>query len=114
MRFTVLVQLLTVVVCSAEATQKGIVLYGGTSGGMTAAVQASRLGHSVMILEPGKSIGGLTSGGLGATDIGNKDGMGGLSREFHRRVAGHYARDASWVHETREEFFTHRSKRTKQ
>ena len=73
------------------ASQYDIVIYGGNSGGIAAAVQASRLGKSVLIIEPGRHIGGLTAGGLGATDIGNKAAIGGISREFYRAVAEHYA-----------------------
>ncbi|MCM2373873.1 FAD-dependent oxidoreductase [Rhodopirellula sp. ICT_H3.1] len=89
-----------------------VVVYGGTSAGVVAAVQVARMNRSVVLLEPGRHIGGMTSGGLGATDIGNKDVIGGLSREFYRRVAKHYAQDSAWIHETREEFFANRSKRT--
>jgi hypothetical protein len=81
-----------------------VVVYGGTSGGIAAAVQAARMGKSVVLVEPGKHLGGLTSGGLGATDIGNKAAIGGISREFYRRVARHYAGDEAWVHQTREAF----------
>ena len=59
-----------------------IVVYGGTSAGVIAAVQAKKLGKSTIIIEQGNHLGGLTSGGLGATDIGNKAAIGGLSREF--------------------------------
>ena len=90
-----------------------VVIYGGTSAGIVAAVQVARMGKSVTLLVDGTHIGGLTAGGLGATDIGNKDVIGGLSREFYQRVATHYADDANWKYETREEFFNHRSKRTK-
>ena len=58
-----------------------------------AAVQAVRLGKSVVLLEPGLHLGGLTTGGLGATDIGNKGAIGGLSREFYHRIANSYALD---------------------
>ena len=54
-----------------------VVVYGGTSGGVVAAVQAARMGKSVVLIEPGRHLGGLTSGGLGATDIGNKQAIGG-------------------------------------
>ena len=90
-----------------------IIIYGGTGSGIMAAIQARRMNKSVILIEPQPYFGGMTSGGLGATDIGNKDVIGGLSREFYRRVAKHYAKDSSWVHETREEFFSERSKRTK-
>ena len=95
-----------------EASQADIIIYGGTSAGVTAAVQARRMGKSVIVVEPSSHIGGLTTGGLGATDIGNKNVIGGLSREFYQQVAQHYQKDESWVHETREHFFSNRSKRT--
>ena len=68
-----------------------VVVYGGTSGGVAAAVQTARMGKSVVVIEPGRHIGGLTSGGLGATDIGNKQAIGGISREFYQRVLKHYS-----------------------
>lgn len=93
--------------------QADIVVYGGTSAGIAASVQASRMGKSVILIEPSEHLGGLTTGGLGATDIGNKDVIGGISREFYERVAQHYLADEAWTHETRDEFFELRSKRTK-
>ena len=57
---------------SADETSVDVVVYGGTSAGVAAAVQVSRLGHSVILIEPGSHIGGLTSGGLGFTDSGDK------------------------------------------
>ena len=81
-----------------------VVVYGGTSGGVAAAVQAARLGKTVVLIEPGRHLGGLTSGGLGATDIGNKKAIGGLAREFYRRVRTHYAADAAWTWEQRSAF----------
>jgi hypothetical protein len=89
-----------------QAGDKGydIVVYGGTSGGISAAVQAARMGKTVVLLEPGKHLGGLTSGGLGATDIGNKKAIGGIAREFYQRIKKHYANDANWKYEKRSEF----------
>src|SRR2546429_4982672 len=84
--------------------QYDIVIYGGTSGGISAAVQAARMGKSVVLIEPGKHLGGLTSGGLGATDIGNKNAIGGVSREFYQRIKKHYADDAAWKFEKRADF----------
>ena len=84
-----------------------IVIYGGTSGGAAAAVQAARLGKSVVLLEPTKHLGGLTSGGLGATDIGNKAAIGGVSREFYQRVRKYYEDDANWKQEKRADFKGH-------
>ena len=76
-----------------------VAVYGGTSGGVAAAVQAARMGKSVVLIEPGKHLGGLTSGGLGATDIGNKGAIGGISREFYRRLGKHYGKDEAWTFE---------------
>jgi hypothetical protein len=73
-----------------------VVVYGGASGGIAAAVQAARMGKSVVLIEPGRHLGGLTSGGLGATDIGNKRAIGGVAREFYRRVYRHYAQPGAW------------------
>src|SRR4051812_46044092 len=81
-----------------------IVIYGATSGGISAAVQSARMGKSVVLIEPGKHLGGLTSGGLGATDIGNKKAIGGISREFYRRIRKHYDDEANWKYEKRGEY----------
>jgi len=81
-----------------------VVVYGGTSAGVIAAIQATKSGKQAILIEPGEHLGGLTSGGLGATDIGNKDAIGGLSREFYQRVNQHYnpdsdPLDAMWTFE---------------
>ncbi|MEO6741291.1 MAG: FAD-dependent oxidoreductase, partial [Chthoniobacteraceae bacterium] len=85
-----------------------IVVYGGTSGGLAAAIQSKRLGKSVVLIEPTKFLGGLTTGGLGATDIGNKKAIGGISREFYGRVFQHYADAGQWTRQTREDYFAKR------
>src|SRR5438477_9654691 len=81
-----------------------LVVYGGTSGGVATAVQARRMGKTAIVIEPGKHLGGLTSGGLGATDIGNKAAIGGVSREFYQRIKQHYASPANWKHEKPENY----------
>lgn len=91
-----------------ETVESDICVFGGTSAGITAAVQASRMGHSVVIIEPSAHLGGLTTGGLGATDIGNKAAIGGISREFYQRIARHYAQDRAWTLETRADYFARR------
>ena len=73
-----------------------ICVYGGNSGGVIAAIAAKRKGLSVVLLEPSRHLGGLTAGGLGLTDIGNKFAIGGLSREFYRRVGRHYGQSENW------------------
>src|SRR6266700_1057193 len=67
-----------------------VAVYGGTAGGVIAAVAAAREGKSVVLLEPGKHLGGMVSGGLGATDVGNPRAIGGYAREFFDRVHAHY------------------------
>ncbi|WP_438448072.1 FAD-dependent oxidoreductase [Gorillibacterium sp. sgz5001074] len=77
-----------------------MVIYGGTAAGITAAVQAKKMGKSVVVIEPSQRIGGLTTGGLGDTDVGMKEAIGGLSLEFYRRVARKYSQDgACWLFE---------------
>jgi hypothetical protein len=96
------------VVCDAlivRATDTAdIVIYGGTSSGIIAAFQAHRLGKSVVLIEPSNHIGGLTTGGLGATDIGNKSAIGGLARDFYHRIWQHYQSNAAWDRETRKKY----------
>ena len=81
-----------------------VVIYGGTSAGVAAAVQVHRMGKTALLIEPGKHLGGLTSGGLGATDIGNKQAIGGIAREFYRRVWEHYQREEAWQFQQRAEY----------
>lgn len=81
-----------------------IIVYGATGGGVSAAVEAGRLGKSVALIEPQKHIGGMTAGGLGATDIGAKTSVVGLAKEFYHRIWKHYQDPSTWVHETREEY----------
>ncbi len=81
-----------------------IVVYGGTSAGVAAAIQATRMNQTVVLIESGTHLGGLTSGGLGQTDIGNKNAIGGLSREFYQRVYQHYSGKDAWIYQKREEF----------
>ncbi|MCE9519949.1 MAG: FAD-dependent oxidoreductase, partial [Verrucomicrobia bacterium] len=96
---------LTAISTAFAAEVHDIVVYGGTSGGVAAAIQASRMGKTVVLIEPTKFLGGLTTGGLGATDIGNKRAIGGISREFYHRIYQYYADPAHWQQQTREEYF---------
>lgn len=73
-----------------------LVIYGGTSAGVSAAIQASRMGKTAVVIEPTNRIGGLTTGGLGQTDIGNKQAIGGISREFYQNVKKYYQQQESW------------------
>jgi FAD dependent oxidoreductase len=81
-----------------------LVVYGGTSAAVVAAVQATRMGKTVVIVSPDTHLGGLSSGGLGFTDTGNKAVIGGLSREFYQRVFAHYDRPEAWRWQSRAEY----------
>ena len=81
-----------------------VVIYGGTSAGITAAIETARLGKSVILIEPTNRLGGLTTGGLGQTDIGNKQVIGGISREFYQNIKKHYENSDNWVWQKRSEY----------
>jgi flavin-dependent dehydrogenase len=76
-----------------------VVIYGATGAGIAAAVQLARSGRQVSLLEFGNRVGGVSASGLGATDIGNKRAIGGIAREFYRRLGRHYGREESWTFE---------------
>lgn len=83
----------------AETITADVVVYGGSAGGVSAACTAARFGKTAVIAEFGKHIGGLTSGGLGQTDIGNKAAIGGFSRAFYQRLGKHYGKAEAWTFE---------------
>ncbi|MSU40352.1 MAG: FAD-dependent oxidoreductase [Pedosphaera sp.] len=96
-----------VAVCLAQisrAAELDVCVYGGTSGGVAAAVQARRMGRTVVLIEPTKRLGGLTTGGLGQTDIGNKAAIGGIAREFYQRIHAHYQKGTAWKWQARETY----------
>ncbi len=92
----------------AATTEYDLVVYGGTSGGVATAVQAARMGKTAVLVEPTQFLGGLTTGGLGATDIGNKRAIGGIAREFYGRIWQHYQKPESWKYQKREEYVNRR------
>ena len=76
-----------------------VLVYGGTSAGVIAAYTARMYGRSVLLVEPGRHLGGMTSGGLGQTDIGNKFAVTGLALDFYRRVGRVYGWFEAWQFE---------------
>jgi hypothetical protein len=80
-------------------TEVDICIYGGSSAGVIAAYTAARLNKKVLLIEPGRHLGGLTTGGLGYTDIGNKYAISGLSLDFYRRIGSHYGKLEQWIFE---------------
>ncbi len=83
----------------AAAHDDDVVVYGATAGGVVAAVAAAREGARVALLEPGRHLGGMTSGGLGRTDHGRRETIGGYSLEFYQRVGRHYGEPVTWYFE---------------
>ncbi|MEN2284395.1 FAD-dependent oxidoreductase [Algoriphagus sp. SE2] len=91
-----------------------IVIYGGTSAGVSAAIQASRMNKSVVLIEPSNRLGGLTTGGLGQTDIGNKQAIGGIAREFYQQIKRYYEQPENWIWQNRDEYVDGGQTRTKE
>jgi hypothetical protein len=89
-----------------------VVVYGGTSAGIASAIQSSRMGKSVVLIEPGKRLGGLTTGGLGQTDIGNKHVVGGISREFYQNISKYYQAPENWKWQNRSDYIDEGQTRT--
>src|SRR5215813_2597499 len=88
----------TVALLTAQSSGRtfDLVVYGGTAGGVITAVAAAREGLNVALLEPGAHLGGMVSGGLGWTDYGRKEVIGGYSLEFFERVGRKYGRPIEW------------------
>src|SRR6187399_864160 len=86
-------------VFAQPAIQVDICIYGGTSAGVIAAYTAKMYGKKVLVIEPSRHLGGLSSGGLGYTDIGNKYAVTGLARDFYRRIGAHYGKLEQWIFE---------------
>ncbi|MBL9146708.1 MAG: FAD-dependent oxidoreductase [Verrucomicrobiaceae bacterium] len=103
MRFTLCLSLL-LSLSAVRAVDHDVVIYGGTCAAVTAAVQAKKMGKSVIIVSPDKHLGGLSSGGLGFTDTGNKATIGGLAREFYHRIYLHYQKPESWKQQKQSEY----------
>lgn len=86
------------------AQEADVIIYGGTSAAITAAVQVKQMGRSVIVVSPDEHLGGLSSGGLGFTDTGDKSVIGGLAREFYHRVYLHYQEPGAWQWQKKSEY----------
>ena len=111
--FTSLFLLFIIPDTAKSQTNYDVVIYGGTSAGIAAAIQCSRMGKSVLLIEPSRRVGGLTTGGLGQTDIGNKQAIGGISREFYQNIKKYYDDPSNWEWQTRDEYRDGGQTRTK-
>jgi hypothetical protein len=87
-----------------EIHEADVIVYGGTSAAIVAAVQIVRMQKSVIVVSPDAHIGGLTSGGLGWTDTGKKEVIGGIAREFYHRIWQHYQNDSAWRWQDQSEY----------
>jgi hypothetical protein len=114
--FTSILILVSLIALSTPTTYADqnydVVIYGGTSAGIAAALQTSRMGKSVILIEPYHRVGGLTSGGLGQTDIGNKSVIGGISREFYQNVRKYYDDSNNWKWQEKSEYMDSGQTRT--
>nr|WP_197355359.1 FAD-dependent oxidoreductase [Aureliella helgolandensis] len=88
----------------ANEQEFDVVIYGGSSAGIAAAVQVRKMGGTTIVTEPSRRIGGLTTGGLGQTDIGNKAAIGGLAREFYQRIRKYYDQPKHWKWQQKHEY----------
>lgn len=87
-----------------NTNEADVIIYGGTSSAVIAAVQVARMGKEVILVSPDKHLGGLTSSGLGWTDTGNKAVIGGLARNFYHRLYLHYQDESAWKWQERSEY----------
>lgn len=89
---------------SKDSYRADVIIYGGTSAAIVAAVEVTKSGKTVIVISPDKHIGGLSASGLGFTDTGNKSVIGGLSREFYHRIWQHYNAPAAWIWQKQGEY----------
>lgn len=79
---------------SMQRMKTDVCIYGATPAGITAACAVRDAGKSVVLIEPGMRIGGMTAGGLGWTDLYHPDEvLKGRAREFYARIAKHYGEE---------------------
>ena len=89
-----------------------ICVYGESASGGMAAIQAARLGKSVILISKNQHVGGLATSGLTATDMNRNDMVGGIAREFYQRIYTYYQDSAVWKNQNRNEFFIKSLRRT--
>lgn len=97
--FIILLSVLCLSGCRAKEAEYDVCIYGGTSSGVVAAYSAAQKGLDVVLVEPSEHIGGMTTGGLGYTDIGNKQVVKGIAKQFYRKVGEHYGQLEQWIFE---------------
>lgn len=89
---------------TAKSFNADVIIYGGTSAAVSAAVQVVRMGQSVIMVSPATHLGGMTSSGLGFTDTGNKSVIGGIAREFYQHIYNYYQEPETWRWQKKEDY----------
>ncbi|MBR5311887.1 MAG: FAD-dependent oxidoreductase, partial [Clostridia bacterium] len=112
--FVLLISVLTAAALAngAEPVTADVVIFGGSSAAVSAAVQVKRMGKTVVIVMPEHHVGGMSVSGLGRTDSGDKRVIGGIAREFYHRIWLHYQDESSWVWEPKPAGFPGMDNRT--
>ncbi len=110
MKYNVILMALAIAVAGCISVREtevdcDIVIYGSSPAAISTAIQAKRMGRSAVVVSPETRIGGLTTGGLGQTDIGNKSAFGGIALEFYKAVAAYYSDNAKWTRQKPESYF---------
>ena len=103
----IIIMTLAIAGCSTrqpDLYEADVIIYGGTSAAIIAATEVAGSGKSVIVVSPDTHLGGLTSGGLGWTDTGRKETIGGLARNFYHRVYLHYQQQEAWKWMKKEEY----------
>jgi hypothetical protein len=100
--------LFNIISCNSDRSQQvihaDVIVYGGTSAAVTAAVQVAEMGQSVIVVSPDKHLGGMSSSGLGFTDTGNKEVIGGLARQFYQLIYDNYNKPGAWKWQKKSEY----------
>jgi len=104
--------LLLIAVLPGLAPARDVVVYGDTLAGISAAIQAARLGKSVVLLAPTEHVGGVATSGLTATDMNRSPVIGGIAREFYGHIYDHYLQPTAWRGQERDAYFEASKKRT--
>ncbi len=99
-----LISALLLALSASAAETYDLVIYGGTAGAVAAAVQAKKMGRTAIIVCPEKHLGGLSAGGLGFTDTGDKSVIGGIARDFYHRIWQHYDQPGAWRQQKKSEY----------
>ena len=89
---------------TAASKDVDVVIYGDTSAAIASAVQVKRMGKTVVVVAPHVHLGGLSSSGLGWTDSGKKEAIGGIAREFYHRVWRHYQGPEAWSWQKKDDY----------